>query len=182
MKMNGQALSHVFFAARLLFLAAFIALSVKALLDQNLHVLADTGPGGWGVPVTAEATTDGYLRGMLRSRDPAAASIVRPAESARRAIASLPADGAILFVGPRDEQTFQLMSLVVSYLSWPRQVYALGCGDQIDQSMTASGGIAGVIFYLSPPPEALPRPQTILPQLTLVPVSEMAPWSSYCSR
>jgi len=174
----------VAFVVRLIVLAAFIGLGTKALLDQHLEVLADTGPRGWGAATTPQATTDAYFRAMLRDHEPTALEELRqPTEPLRAAIAALPAHGDLIFVGPEEDSSYVLTYLVTGYLAWPRSVYEAGCGRLPGQLVPPpSTRIAGIIYYLRPPPACLPPGRRVIPQTILVPVSENVSWDCYCSR
>ncbi|HWQ31557.1 MAG TPA: hypothetical protein VNQ79_01640 [Blastocatellia bacterium] len=169
--------------ARLLFLALLIGLGTKALVDQNLQVLSDTGPDGWGTTVTPDASTDAYLRALLRERDrEVMAGIPHPAEKLRSAFASLPGDGAILFTGDRQDVSFLLVLLTTAQLSQPRPVYELRCETQtVDNELPLNTRVAAVIYYLTQPPAGR-QGQTILPGLTLVPVTQSGQLKHFCSR
>jgi hypothetical protein len=167
--------------ARLLFLALFIGLGAKALVDQNLQVLTDTGPDGWGTTVTPDASTDAYLRALLRERDRAVmAGIPHPAERLRSAIASLPGNEAILFTGDRQDVSFLLVLLTTAQLSQPRPVYELRCEAQtVDNELPLNARVSAVLYYLTQPPAGV-QGQMILPGLTLVPVSQSDQLKQFC--
>lgn len=167
---------------RLLFLALLIGLGAKALVDQNLQVLSDTGPDGWGTTVTTDASTDAYLRALLRERDRAVmAGVPHPAEKLRSAVASLPGSEAILFTGDRQDVSFLLVLLTTAQLSQPRPVYELRCEAQTSVSEPPlNRRVSAIIYYLTQPPAGLPG-QTILPGLTLVPVSQSDQLKQFCS-
>jgi hypothetical protein len=143
---------------------------------------------GWRVPATqlrvflgrpqmsrsaggAYATSDCYL---------AALHIPRPSEAVLAAVADLPPDEGILFIGPADAPSFDLTVLVVSYLSWPRQIFSLKCGER--QLPPPGGTVRHVMFYMTGPPGRMAAGQKrIGPNLSLVTAAEVAPWTSYCS-
>jgi len=123
------------------------------------------------------ATTDTYLSVL---------QIPHPSEAVLAALTDVPANEAILFVGPSQEPSFGLTYQVISYLSWPRPAGAVECGQSGQPPVWVSRPregtkIGALLFYrLNPPAQIKESRKTIGPHLTLVPVSEQSEWiSSY---
>src|SRR5258705_6090944 len=115
-------------AFRVLFLVGFISLGVKALSEMNLQALINTGPNGWGAPVSVDAITDAYFRTVLRSHGSPLTEFSRPSASVHSSLRGIQVQRAILVVSPRDDHDFILIPPLLSYLSWPRPVYYQLCG------------------------------------------------------
>ena len=175
--------SPVSAAFRVLFLVGFISLGVKALSGMNLQALIDTGPNGWGAPVSGDAITDAYFRTVLRTHGSPLAEVPRPSASVQSSLAGIQGEGAILVISPRDDHDFILIPPLLSYLSWPRPVHYQLCGYQETADSTSPPvKVAAVIFHSLPPPAWMAPGRVMIPSLTLVPVSETAKkWTSYCS-
>ena len=160
-----------------LFLIAFIALgysgSGTSLLPDALTRSTIAG--------NQYATTDAYFKTL---------KVPRPSEYIQAALAELPSSDPILFVGWSNATAFESKYFAISYLSWPRQVYVLGCSQsgqsphQFKWAETPAEGlkIAGILFYQIAPPSSLPGGKAIGPLLKLVPASETMKWTSYCSQ
>ena len=156
-----------------LFLTAFIGFGYSAtpLLPDTLN-----GPIKLGNPY---ATSDIYL-GILR--------VPHPSEYIQSALSELPSKDPILLVGSGNDPNFEPRYQMISYLSWPRQIYILGCGKpgqpprQYRWAKLPPEGmkIAGVMFYVIEPPSTLPGGKAIGPLLKLLPASETMKWTSYC--
>jgi hypothetical protein len=171
-------------AFRVLFLVGFISLGVKALSEMNLQALINTGPNGWGAPVSVDAITDAYFRTVLRSHGSSLTEFSRPSASVQSSLVGIQGQGAILVVSPRDDHDFILIPPLLSYLSWPRPVHYQLCGyEEPPDSASPPVKLAAVIFHSLPPPAWMSPGHVMIPSLTLVPVSETAKkWTSYCSR
>ena len=181
-RVSADYLDSLSVAFRVLFLLGFISLGIKALSEQNLHLLTDTGVNGWGAPVTVDNITDSYFRTVLRNHNIPFTWFSQPSTSVRSSLAAIPGQDAVLVVGPRNDHTFVLIPPLVGYLSWPRPTYFHACGDHEEVLASPPIKLSAVIFYALPPPAWLPPGRVLIPTLTLVPVSETANWTSYCSR
>jgi hypothetical protein len=165
-----RARSSLYLGAWSLFLIVFAGLGLKGGLGAlQKHPISIGGP---------YATSDSWL---------AALQIPRPSKSIQDALTQLSPEGAILFVGPGHEPTFILTYYTISVLSWPRKMWALGCGEAgqpptlfiLPQEPLK---IEGVMYYLSKPPMWLPGGRAIGPRVTLVRVPETVTWTQYCSQ
>jgi hypothetical protein len=128
------------------------------------------------VPFTARATSDAFL---------ATLSPDRPARAVARALASLPADAAVVFAGPASDPSFTQILFMVSYLALPRQVGGLYCSEKGGPSyalvpLDADQRVSAVLFFRQPPTAPA---ETILPGLSLLrlPAHAPFPWTSLCS-
>jgi len=107
-----------------------------------------------------------------------ALQIPEPSETLRATMASLPPDETALLVGTLNEPAFRQSLLTVSYLSWPRQIAAVGCDEAAASGRVLYRPRDGVkigyaIFFMRQPPEAMAgKAQAIGPNLKLVRVSE----------
>jgi len=157
------------FSVWVFFLMVFIGLGLKGLVKTiKAQPILSNSP---------YATTDSILRGI---------AVSGPSESIMTILSEfLPED--ILFVGSGNDTSFLLTYYTINYLSWPRRVWAIGCDEQSkfptltilsDKKMK----IAAVIFYSYKPPAWMPEGRALGPRLTLVPVSEVVEWTSYCSQ
>jgi hypothetical protein len=121
------------------------------------------------------ATTDAFLK-ILK--------LPRPSETIQAAVAGLPSGDPLLVVGSSNDPTLESRYCVISYLSWPRQVYLLVCGEPRRfkgiPALPERLKTAGVLFYRMEPPSALPGGSALGPSLKLVPTSETLKWTSYC--
>ncbi len=165
------------------FLFAFLGLGFQALKALQLHRMIMDEPGGLREALASEASTDGYIRELLKQDVSPAPTLSQPAAAIRAALTELPADGAVLFVAPRKLPRYEVMFLTVKTLTLPRSIYLVWCDDpkQIENAQNAAKErLAGVMYYLVPPSAGSAR--TIIPQLAIAPVSEPAPWTSYCSQ
>jgi hypothetical protein len=101
---------------------------------------------------------------------------------------SLPPDETALLVGTLNEPAFRQNLLTISYLSWPRQIAAVGCDEAASSGRVLYRPRDGVkigyaMFFMRQPPVAMAgKAQAIGPNLKLVRVSENTDWTSYCSR
>ncbi len=171
---------------RLVFLALFIGVSVKVLHNLHLEVLAvpQTRPGGYGTSFTPYATTDAVIRELFRYRDRAPANAAaHPSEELRSALAVVPGDAEILFVGSREDLTYGLAYTTVCYLGWPRRIYELECRSDVPALRPPpSARITWAIHYNSMPPAWSPGGRQMLPLFSLVSLPEPVPWNRYCLR
>lgn len=124
------------------------------------------------------ASSDRFIAGL---------EINQPSATVRGALAELATDETAVFVAPANDPTFMQTLLTFSYLSWPRQIAVLGCGDsgqppqQLFQSR-AGVRIARAFFYLQAPPGRLAQSGRALgPKLQLIQVVEGDDWTTYCS-
>lgn len=166
------------------FLLAFAICGARALYDQNLSALADTGPHGWGTEFTPEATTDAYLKTLLRDLDPALMSAqTRPADHLRTALADLEENGALLFAGDTNDVRYLMVYLTVCQMVWPRPVYDLRCDQQTSfLPPPPERKMAGILLFRHPPAPGMASGKALLPGLTLVHFNEQDRWNSLCSR
>ena len=155
--------------AQIALLALFIGLGLKGLADQHLLALADTGPDGWGTELTPEASTDAYLKALLRETDRAAmAAIPEPTGRLRTALQALPQGQAILLTGRREQAAYHTLLLLVRQMSWPRPVYELNCEDRRSlPEIPANTNFSAVIWLLKKPPAAVSATRPVLPGLAV---------------
>lgn len=156
---------------RILWLAAVIA--SLGLGAKELRARIALRPRA---PFTARATSDLFL-GTLSAR--------RPAEELARALASLPADSAVVFAGPSSDPFFTQTLFTVSYLALPRQVGGLYCAEKGNPDyalvpLDAGQRVSAVLFFRRPPTGPA---EAILPGLSLLrlPLNTEIPWTSLCS-
>ncbi len=155
-----------------IFLPAFVGLSLKAMNEDQLPSLLMDGirrRASLGAPY---ATTDRALE-MLQTP--------QPSEAIRSAIAALPSDGDLLFVGTGNDHPSEAMHRFISYLIWPRRVFFLGCGWHGHNTLQDRVHVAGIIYYLSKPPDSVTSRVQIGPHLILVPVTHPIVWTDYCN-
>jgi len=162
--------SGLYFGAWCLFLMAFVGLGLKGGVGE-----LQKQPISIGGPY---ATSDSWLTAL---------QIPQPSKSIQDALAELPQESAILFVGPGHESTYILTYYTISSLAWPRKMWALGCGEAGQPATLVilpqkPLKIHGLMYYLSKPPVWLPDGMAIGPRLTLVPVLEAVTWTLYCSE
>jgi len=162
--------SSLYFGACCIFLIVFVGLGLKGGAKEfQKQSLSVGGP---------YATSDSWL---------AVLQIPQASKAIEDVLAKLPPESAILFVGTGHESDYMLTYFTISYLSWPRKIWALGCGEPgqpahliiLPQKPLE---INGLMYYLSKPPVWLPEGKEIGPRLTLVQVSETVTWTLYCSQ
>ena len=172
----------VFHLAQILLLALFIGLGLKGLADQHLLALSDTGPDGWGTELTPEASTDAYLKALLRETDRAAmAAIPEPTNRLRETLNALPPGQAILLTGRREQAAYHTILLMVRQMSWPRPVYELNCDDQRSlNEIPASAKFSAVIWLLKKPPASVATARTVLPGFVVGPAPQPGNAAALC--
>lgn len=169
------ALLAILLASGLLFTqrAALWRTKAASLARKLLPAHRASAAGG------AYASSDHFL---------AALEIERPSQTLVVLMAELAADETALFVGPADDPRFMQTLLTFSYLSWPRQLAALGCRTRAAPSQVLyrpndGVSVARAFFYLQPPPSRLAAQSCALgPKLKLVQVAKGEEWTSYCSQ
>jgi hypothetical protein len=124
------------------------------------------------------ASSDRFIAGL---------EIDQASETVRAALTDLAADETAVFVAPANDPTFMQTVLTFSYLSWPRQIAVLGCGEagQPPQQFfqpRAGARVVRAFFYLQAPPNRLAQSSRALGQkLQLTNVMEGDDWTTYCS-
>ena len=123
-------------------------------------------------------TSDRWLR-MLGAPE--------PSETVRAALADLPADEAILLVGPADVDWFGQTYYVLSYLLWPRRVWGVACGRPGEPAQWLVGPsdaprLRHALLASDPPLGPSPDGRAVTRSLAIVPLAETAAWTSFCPR
>lgn len=167
---------------RIIFLLLFLGFGLRAYQQQNLSALANTGVDGWGVPFTAEATTDGYLRAILRGDDlEAIKAYPLPTKILSDALSNTSTQPGVLFISPRQDPTSQLTFLLTRYAAWPNRVYEADCDGQGGwDELTPTSFSLVLYFKTEPPTEFKPGSRLLLPQMWLVTAKPDIQWKSYC--
>lgn len=125
----------------------------------------------------AYASSDRFIAGL---------QINQPSETVRAALAELAPDESAVLIAPANDATFTQTYLTFSYLSWPRQLAVLGCGDAGQPPQQLFQPRAGVrvtraFFYLQAPPRRLLQDSRALgPNLKITRVVEGDDWTTYC--
>lgn len=129
------------------------------------------------VPVSARASSDDLLAFL---------KLEGGAESLRRALARVPEQEAILFVGGPDGQpAFTEIFFTISLLALPHPVGGLRCLEgtgEVVAPLEAGLKISAVVFYRWEPGVA--AGERLAPGLTLLripPRDANGPWTSFCS-
>ncbi len=149
----------------ILVLAAFVAAGIRGIVP---HI-------EWRAPLVREpdATTDEMSLSLLQLGDGTRLLDV--------ALDGIPRDRALMVIGPGDNWHFPEIHYLLSYIAWPRPVWALGQmnGDKVsdyNDLPRSRVDVAAMLFYLvPPPPELVARAHNLGPNLVLVPLPDKAP-------
>lgn len=178
------------FARRVLFALFVMAFVLTGIHGWQLLAFEDylrDEPQGIVRALGRDATTDGYIKELLFVEGVPRESVRRPADTIRAALDSLPAEGAVVFVVPKDLPKYNVMFLTWKYLSLPRPAYYVPCDNPAVAGIEPDEKIAAVVSYLNEPvPSAdvslSPRAWQVLPKLKMARASEAGAWKPYCSR
>ena len=128
------------------------------------------------VPVSPRASSDALLAFL---------QLEKGAESVRQALARVPEEDAVVFVGPGEDPTFDQVLFTVSLLALPHQVGGLRClkgAGEMSVPLDADQKITAVVFYRWEPGTA--AAERLAPELALLripPRGANRPWTSFCS-
>jgi hypothetical protein len=129
------------------------------------------------VPVSPRASSDLLLASL---------KLGGGSESLRQALARIPEDEAIVFVGPEEDPRFTEILFEISLLALPRQVGGLRCLKKGTAEMLvpldADQKITTAVFYRWEPGTSAAR--RLAPDLALLripPQPADRPWPSFCS-
>jgi hypothetical protein len=129
------------------------------------------------IPVSSRASSDSLLASL---------KLEGGAESLRQALARIPKNEAILFVGPGEDSKFTEILFEVSLLALPRQVGGLRCMERGAEPgfvpLDADQKITAAVFYRWEPGTA--AAERLAPDLALLripPQKADRPWPSFCS-
>lgn len=149
-------------------------------------ILASLALGAWSlrgriatrarVPVSPRASSDSLLAFL---------KLPKGSESVRQALAKVPENEAVVFVGPGEDPTFSQVLFTVSLLALPHQVGGLRCREGVGEMavpLDAGQKITTVLFYRQEPgTAAAERLASQLVLLRIPPQSTNRPWNSFCS-
>ena len=124
----------------------------------------------------ANATSDTFLWGL---------NLPGGAESLRTSLLEIPPDEGVAFVGRTSDASYNLIALMVSYVSWRRPILRIEClpdGRETPRYAPPPGTkIGGILFMGSAPANrAIIWTRAIGPQLTLARIDPTQEWTSYC--
>lgn len=128
------------------------------------------------VPFSPRASSDSLLAFL---------QLDEGAESVRQALAKVPENEAVVFVGPGEDPTFKQVFFTISLLALPHQVGRLQCrkgAGEMSVPLDADQKITSVLFYRWEPGTA--AAERLSPQLALLripPQGADRPWTSFCS-
>lgn len=126
------------------------------------------------------ATSDAWL-GVL--------AIPEPSRAVQAAIAAVPADQQLVFVGPAQDGSVILTYYTVSHLVWPRQIWLVTCAQRggppvspfSPSEAVKSGAGFTYLFYMMEPPAGVTVAQTVGPRMWVVASPERTWWTQPCS-
>lgn len=173
---------HLRRAVWLVFLLSFLGAGIDGWRRLHLETYLRDEPRATLNSFTRDASSDGYIREFLITEGVPANTISNPTETIRTALTTLPREGALIVVVPRDVLRYKYMYFTIKHLSLPRYAYYVPCDNPVVAGIPAGERIAAVISYLVEPPPTISGHWRLLPRLALTPASETEAWKPYCSR
>jgi hypothetical protein len=158
--------------ARLILLVAFLSTGGMALAEPlSARLPPVRGPF---------ATSDAWL-GVL--------AIADPSRAVQGAVAAVPGDQQLVFVGPSQDGSVILTYYTVSHLVWPRKVWLQTCAERGRPPLSMFAPPAAVqsavgftyLFYVLEPPAGATVARTIGPRMWVVESPERTWWTQPCS-
>ena len=145
----------------------FWALALTAFVGIALPQVATALRAGTNAPITAFHSTDAYLSACLHT--------LNGSQIVLDTLASLPAHKPIVVFIPKRDDCGALVSMIVGYLAWPRDVRSVAVdlsqnGTDISQ-VDAASLEAAMFCGLEPPPAWRAIGIRVAPNLVVVPLN-----------